>query len=427
MMAEGPIMSAVINRLPEEVVMLAALGIVFTLAVTLESPIMSLLNTATALVRDRESYCVVRRYAVIWAVVLTVFSALLAWSPLFDWVVRDAMGVPERIARWVQPGLGIMVLWSALIALRRFYQGVLVYYGHTRQVAAGTAVRLFSSSGTALGLLVWGGWPGIYVGATGLMVGVTAELVYTHLAVRPVVRNDLGRDRPGDAPRVAPRAEGIAPESLTMGELFRFQMPLATTSLMVLLTQPMVAAALARLDDPTLSLAAWPLIFQLTLILRAPALSLPGVILALHEREGAPKALDRFALTLAAGAFGAAVLLVATPLADFYLSRLQSAAPVVAELAHFGLVIFTPLAALTTLVVWRRGWLIARRATLVINVAMIVRLVGVAVLLGLGVSFRWPGLVTAAVALNLGNLFEFLYLSRRWARLEGTRAVPQTS
>ena len=56
MTAEGPTVSAAINRLPDEIIMLAAQGIVVSLAVTIESPIINLLSTATALVRDRDSY-----------------------------------------------------------------------------------------------------------------------------------------------------------------------------------------------------------------------------------------------------------------------------------------------------------------------------------------------------------------------------------
>ena len=71
MTAEGPVISAVINRLPDEVIMLAAQGIVVSLSVMIESPIINMLATATALVRDRASYILVRNFTVHWAVLLT--------------------------------------------------------------------------------------------------------------------------------------------------------------------------------------------------------------------------------------------------------------------------------------------------------------------------------------------------------------------
>src|SRR5690554_5974944 len=105
MTAEGPTVSAAINRLPDEIIMLAAQGIVVSLAVTIESPIINLLSTATALVRDRDSYLLVRKFTIHWALGLTVLAAAIAFTPLFDLVVRRWMGTPPEIAHWVKPGM----------------------------------------------------------------------------------------------------------------------------------------------------------------------------------------------------------------------------------------------------------------------------------------------------------------------------------
>ncbi len=171
MTAEGPVLSAVVNRLPNEVVMLAALGIVITLAVTIESPIINLLATATALVKCRASYQLVRRFTIHWMVFLTVVSVLVAW-PFFDLVVRRWLETPEEVARWVRPGLRILCLWSAAIAWRRFLQGVLIRFRRTDQVARGSFLRLASSVGTAVVLLLATDWPGVHLGATALMAGL---------------------------------------------------------------------------------------------------------------------------------------------------------------------------------------------------------------------------------------------------------------
>ena len=64
MTAEGPFVSAIINRMPNEVIMLAAQGVVVALAVTIESPIINLLATSTALVKDRTNYLLVRRFTI---------------------------------------------------------------------------------------------------------------------------------------------------------------------------------------------------------------------------------------------------------------------------------------------------------------------------------------------------------------------------
>ena len=98
MMAEGPLVAAAINRLPDAVVMLAAFGIVISLAVLIESPIINLMATATALVHDRASYLQVRRYTVHWMVLLTAVQAAVAFTPLFDLLVLRWIAVPEEVA-----------------------------------------------------------------------------------------------------------------------------------------------------------------------------------------------------------------------------------------------------------------------------------------------------------------------------------------
>ena len=174
MAGEGPIISAVINRLPNEVIMLAALGIVLSLSVTIESPIINLLATSTALSKDRHAYLLIRRFTIQWMILLTIVHCLVAYTGLFDTIVVRWMGVPKEVAEWVRTGMQIMIFWSAAIGWRRFCQGILIRFDRTRTIAWGTVVRLTASGGTAVSLAVLSDWPGIVVGAMALMAGVTA-------------------------------------------------------------------------------------------------------------------------------------------------------------------------------------------------------------------------------------------------------------
>ena len=87
MTAEGPLISAAINRLPIEVIMLSALGIVARLSITIDSSIINRLPTSTALVRDRNSYLLVRRFTLHWCLALTVVAILVAYTPVIDLIL----------------------------------------------------------------------------------------------------------------------------------------------------------------------------------------------------------------------------------------------------------------------------------------------------------------------------------------------------
>ncbi len=424
MLTEGPLVSAAVNRLPDEVVMLAAFGIVISLAVLIESPVINLLATATALVHDRDSYFQVRRFTMHWMVLLTIVQVLVAFTPIFDLLVLRWMAVPADVARWVRPGLQVMAPWSAAIAWRRFLQGVLIHAGRARLVAWGTAVRLASVVTVAASFLALKRWPGVYLGCVALTFAVLVEALYATLAARPTVRRLMAATGaiypPPKEPGATRPAAGNQPP-LSYRALLGFHMPLAATAVLTLMTQPAVGFCLARLDRPTSTLAAWPVVLFLSLIMRAGALALPEVVIALGKTDADHIPLRRFSFGLAAIGLLAMIVLTLTPLVDLYLIGFQNLTPEIADLARYGVLLFVPMPAIVTLINWLRGSLIGRRRTAAVNIGMVVRLAVFIAVLGLGLALRWPGIPTAVGAFNLSVVAELAYLA--W-RVEGGRPRP---
>lgn len=426
MTAEGPLISTAVNRLPDEVVMLAAFGIVISLAILIESPIINLLATATALVHDRASFLLVRRFTVHWMIALTAVSAAMAFTPLFDLVVLRAMAVPLEVGHWVRPGLGILVLWSAAIAWRRFLQGVMIRFGRTRLIGWGTALRLTVGVLTLVGLAWWGRWPGIYVASAALMVGVSVEALYATWVIRPILRQELAQPRSSGSssnPPVEPAPLiGVGgDEPLTYRTLFFYHLPLAGTSVLTLLVQPMVTFSLARLDQPTLSLAAWPLVFHALMMMRAGALALPEVVIALSREPANLKPLERFSLIQAGLSLAGMALLALTPLADVYLVDIQSTTAAIVELSKEGFLHFLPMPAVIALISWQRGLLMGRRQTALVNAGMAIRVVVFAAVLAVGVAGQWPGIPTAAWSINVSVFVEWAFLAWRMRGVDGAR------
>jgi hypothetical protein len=399
MTLEGPFVSAAINRMPNEVVMLAAMGIVTSLSVTIESPIINLLATSTALSKDRPSYQLLRNFTFHWMILLTVITVLLAFTPLFDLIVVQWMNVPDEVAKWVQPGLKIMTFWSAAIAWRRFLQGIMIRFNQTRKVAWGTLVRLVASGGTVVFLAIGTDLPGVIVGSAALMAGVVAEALYATIAAHPILANELTLDSAQDGD-----------DRLTYGQLYRFHLPLAATSLLTLLVQPLVAYSLAQSPNPTLSLAAWPVVFQVTLVARAAAFALPEVVIAKYMDQATFQPIRRFTLTLVGANTLLMVLFVLTPLIGYYLLVVQDLLLPVANLARIGIVLFLPLPALSILISWIRGLMINQGATRVVNFGMFINLIVTIGVLFLGSVNNWPGINAAAIALCAAAGVELLFL-----------------
>ena len=128
MALEGPYINAALARLPDAVRMIAASGLAISLSITIESPVISLLATTTALARSRQNYLQLKRYTQHLMLATTLLQFLLAWTLLFDIVIKGWMGVPASLLASVQLGLKLMLFWSAAIAWRRFKQGLMIRY-----------------------------------------------------------------------------------------------------------------------------------------------------------------------------------------------------------------------------------------------------------------------------------------------------------
>lgn len=394
---EMPFVNALLARLTESERMIAAFGIVGSLSITIESPVIMLLATSTALARSSQNYRMLQRFTQHLMLLTTLIHALISFTPLFEVVVRDWMGVPPLLLPPIRLGMQLMLPWSAAIAWRRFKQGVMIRYGQTRFVGQGTIVRLLTSAGLAVGLAVasrvWH-FPGIIVGTVALSVGVSVEAVYAHWVTRRLIREKFG-------------AASSAEPELTYAALVKFHTPLAASTLLFLLTQPMVSAALARLPNPEAVLAAWPVASGLLFITRAPVLALPEVIIALlAEGEQTRAALRYFALTLGSVCSVVVALFGFTPLGHFYFREVIGVSENLAALTQVGIQVAILLPVFMALQSWFRGLLTAHNATGYITVSMLANLVTMAAALGVGVYLQTPGVLLAALALTLATCAE---------------------
>ncbi|HEY5572580.1 MAG TPA: hypothetical protein VIK64_06135, partial [Anaerolineales bacterium] len=127
--AELPALSAVVARLANPEINLAAYGgVVFPLALIIESPIIMLLAASTALSKDWNSYRKLYRFMMVSGAGLTVLHILVAFTPLYYVVVETILGAPQEIVEPARTGLMIMTPWTWSIAYRRFHQGVLIRF-----------------------------------------------------------------------------------------------------------------------------------------------------------------------------------------------------------------------------------------------------------------------------------------------------------
>jgi len=411
MMLEGPAVQGAIGRLADPALHLAAWGLTMSLSLLIESPVILLLATAIALVHDADSYRALRRFTLVLAAGCTALTGLLAFTPLFDAIAGHVLGQPPAIVHQARPALQIMLLWTAAIAWRRFYQGVLVRFGQTRLVSRGTAIRLGAAVIVAWLLARDGTIPGAQVAAWAIITAVVVEALATTWFALPVVRRDV---------LLPPVRRSPANPPLTQRAIWRFHAPLAATTLLTLLAQPLTAAALARLPNPAATLAAWPVVFLVLLVLRGGGLALQEIAVAQARQNptAPPVHLRRFTLFVGAITSGATVLIAFTPLLDWYLGRAIELPRDLWPLVRVGVGVGVLLPFVTALGSYVRGQLMAAGATSAVYRGMAVNLALHVSLLALGVWLRLPGMWVAASGFTLAAAAEVAYLSRVAARLD---------
>ena len=402
MSAELPALSAVIARLPDPEINLAAYGgVVFPLALIIESPIIMLLAASTALSKDWDSFCLVRRYMMTAGAVLTALHILVAFTPLYYVVVESILGVPAEIVEPARIGMMIMTPWTWSIGYRRFHQGVLIRFGHSKAVGQGTVVRLVTDLLVLMIGYLIGSIPGIVVGTIAVALGVVFEAVYVGLVTRPVLHYELKPTPPIDQP-------------LTWRAFWSFYIPLVMTSLLTLVANPIGSAALSRMPRALESLAVWSVVTGLIFMLRSLGIAYNEVVVALLEESGSYFNLKHFAAILSGTTTFLLFLITATPLSIIWFARITALSPELAEMARRGLWLALPLPALSVAQSWYQGAILHGRRTRSIIESVVIYLLVSTATLGAGVWWgQVTGLYVGLAALTISVLIQTVWLGYR--------------
>jgi progressive ankylosis protein len=406
---EGPAVAAVISRMADPKINLAAWGgIVFPLSLMVEAPIIMMLAASTALCRDWASYVKLRRFMMRLGAALTAIHVIMVATPLYYVIVRDIMHAPEEIIAPARLGLLIMIPWTWSIAYRRFHQGILIRFGHSLKVGLGTVVR-FAADATVLAVGYFtGGLPGIAVAGCGMIAGVLSEAFYVHLAVRPTLRSEL-KPAPAIAIPLSTRA------------MLDFYIPLSLTQVLMLIANPIGSAAMGRMPWPLLSLAAWPVVGAVRYITGSFGGSYNEVMVALVERERSVRPLRRFAVGI--GVLSTAILgvLMIPAVSEAIFADLMNLADPLPAMVHNCLFLLLPIPAIAVWQSYFQGAVLHARRTRSITESVVVFLVVAGTVLVAGVI--WGGAVGLYVAVGAFVLGEVVRTAWLWLRSRHVRAA----
>src|SRR6056297_3110379 len=370
MAIEQPGINAVIARLANAKLNLAAYGVTLSISLIIESPIIQMLSAATALTDGKTNYRKLLRFMHFMAAGLTAVHLILALTPLYTLLLRQVLGIPEEIIGLAQSSFLIMVPWAGTIGYRRLYQGILIRYGRTKEISYTMVIRLAVTMSTLFLGHAFTDLAGANLGAVALIAGVTAGMSAAYRFARPVLRS----------------LEDEAPEKrFSWHYLLTFYYPLLLTSVITFLARPILNYGIARAALPLESLAVWPVVLSVMFLFRSLALSFQEVAVALLKEAGhvAPLEADLLSLT-----YVPALIVTLVPVLGAFLSWYRGLLIYSGKTKYIARAVFLNTATLTAMVI------------------LLPKVVGLS------------GVIIAAMAFTLSQFFEIAYLVYRARRLE---------
>lgn len=399
MSVEVPYIAAIIARMPEPKINLAAYGVAFSIGLIVEAPIIMMMSASTALVKGWTSYISLKNYMFLTNFALSLIIIFICIPDIFYFISINVLNLDLETSKNTHLAVIFLSPWPAAIGYRRFYQGILIKSEKTKYVALSTIFRLIFMSVTAYALYRINIFPGAATGAFSLSAGVIAEAV----AVRIMVSNSLRN------------LKKIEDSNLTFSEITKFYIPLAVTPLISIGIYPSATFFMSRGISPLESLAVMPVVNSLIFLFRSIGLSYQEVVIALlsKNKDHLPK-VKEFAFILGAFCFISMTIIAFTPVSSLWFKYVSGLSEELLKFAIVPTIIMFLLPASTVLLSYQRGMLVYFKQTTAITNGTFMEGVITVTILWLLISYSGlNGVNSAAWSFLIGRFFStyFLYLS----------------
>ncbi len=402
MAIEGPLLVAVIARLADPEMNLAAFRVAFSFALFIEAPVIMLLSAGTALVKSSESFAKLFKFGNIMIGAVTLFGGFLLIPPVFNVLAVSVMDLPTDIEQLAHQALFALWLWPAAVGYRRMYQGVMIRFGQTMPIAYGTVLRFLTIGVVAFGLKAWTQLDGSLVATLSMSVAVFVEAIASRVMAIPTLR----------------KLEGITPtqdcREMSTRSIWEFYRPLALMTMIALGIHPLINGVIGYAHLPVASLAVLPAVDGLTFMFRALGLSYQEVAIALFDKgQEAVQKLTKFAIWLGVCASAGLAIVAFTPLYDIWFSSVYKLTPELTEFSKLPLQLLVLLPLLSVILSYQRAIYVNNRDTGPITWATVFEAASIVVVIG-GVAMftSISGAIATSVALLGGRLLANIYLGR---------------
>jgi progressive ankylosis protein len=319
---------------------------------------------------------------------------------VFGVVGEGWLGVLPSLSGTIRSTLLIVILWPFAIGWRRYFQGLLIHYGHSNAVAQAGILRLL-----VVGGILAGGFTlqanGAVVAGMSLVWGVIAEAVAVTYLARKLGATKLPEIR--SSPELPQDLAGV----------WKFYAPLGGTMMLGWGARAALVGIVARSHDGSIALAAWPAAWGLVLVIANSTRMVQQIII--RNRKLIPdRVLITFAISVGISCSLILLFLSGTPISEVAIGYFIGNDRELIMRVRPVLLICIVMPLLVSVQNALQGFLVSEGRTWGVNQAA---WIGAIVMLGsayLASQLGQQGAIAAAIGMILGNAIEIGYLFYSW-------------
>ncbi|MCK5735536.1 MAG: hypothetical protein KAH21_03615 [Spirochaetaceae bacterium] len=408
MAVEQPVIAAVVARMSEAKLQLAAFGFTFSVALFFSGPVVQMLAAGTAVADNQQNYkrLLWLMHAIGWSA--TAIHAILCIPSVFKLFARGVIGIPEELLFSSRLTLISMLPWTLAVGYRRLWQGVLIRNNRTKVIPIIMLIRLTVSFATLIFGFRTRLLPGAALGGLALSLGAIAEAISAWLFVRPVIAEFSTAGSPAAADRKYPA--GV----MTWSAMLIFYIPLALTNFMNLGVWPIMQIGMARGPMSLDSLALWPVSMGYLFLYSSFSLSSQEIVIARLDGPDSRRDLVHFITKLSAVLSILYIIVLVTPLWRGWFSGVSGLSRELTDLAMIPILLNFPIILIYPYISLYRGALVRLHRTREVTIGVAINVTVMLGTLFLGVNILpIPAISTVAGAYTLAFISEFFYLVSR--------------
>lgn len=396
MAMEQPAVTAIINRLPNAEIQLAAFGYSFALALLVEGPIIQMLSAGTAVSGSKSSFKKILKIMNVLAVGTTAVHLILCIPGIFFSLAEKVYGLPKEISHPAYWTFLVMIPWAPFVGYRRLFQGVLIRHEESKKVPQVMYIRLITSVSVLLLGLWIGNIPGSVLGGIALALGVTTGMIASYVLSLKTLKS---------------MPEETEEDTMTLKEMVKFYIPLGLTSFIVLGIRPLENFGITLGKDVIASLAIWPIISGYRFIFSSVNQSLQEIVIALMT-DKTKKKIIRFVIWITSIITVLYVIsLFISPMWESWFVFVSQTPQNLLSYVPKSLMLLVPFIFLTGLLALFRGIFVYEKKTKTITQGVIINSISMlALLLTLPHFFDVSGVYLISIAYSFAYLVETLFL-----------------